>query len=129
MSSNSESFTVDVVGENTEQPWKGLFKTKLRLSHRDYLRQDEIRRGLLGEKPENASPRAANTADLFSFISVHLLEAPQWWTMNQDGLALEDDNVIGEVYSRIVEKKAEAAKKAKEKAEADLKELSKPAVK
>lgn len=109
----SESFVVDVIGETTGKTWKGVFKTKLRLSHRDYLRQDEIRRQLLGANPNDASPRAQNTAELFSYISVHLLESPQWWSQSSNGLDHEDDNVIGSVYAEI--------SKLKEKEDADLK--------
>jgi hypothetical protein len=124
---NSEQFSIDVIGDNTDKPWKGVFKTKLRLSHKDYLKQDEIRRGLLGEKPETASPRAQNTADLFSFVLIHLIETPQWWKMNGDGLELEDDNVIGDIYGKIVELKVADQKKLKAKAEADKVEIAKSA--
>ncbi len=124
---NSEQFSIDVTGETTDKVWKGVFKTKLRLSHKDYLKQDEIRRGLLGEKPESASPRAQNTADLFSFVLIHLIEAPQWWSMNGNGLDLEDDNVIGEIYGKIVELKVADQKKLKDKADADKAAIAKSA--
>lgn len=122
---NEAKFSIDVTGEVTGKPWKGVFKTKLRLSHRDQLKQDEIRRDLLGKNPETASPRAANAADVFSFVAIHLIEAPQWWAMNGSGLDLEDDNVIAEVYGKIVEAKVEAQKKLKDEAEAAKAELSK----
>jgi hypothetical protein len=123
--SNSAQFSIDVTGEITGKSWKGVFKTKLRLSHRDQLRMDEIRRDLLGAKPESASPRAQNAADIFSTIAAHLVEAPQWWAMNGDGLDLEDDNVVAEVYGRILEAKVEAVKKLKADAETAKTELAK----
>lgn len=126
---NSEQFTIDIVGEVSEQTWKGLFKTKIRLSHRDHLRQDEIRRDLIGPQPPGVSPgpRAGNTADLLSFIQIHLLESPQWWTMNGNGLDFEDDNVISEVYGKIVDLKVKATDKAKTKADEDKVALTKAA--
>jgi hypothetical protein len=123
--SNEEKFSIDVVGDVTGQPWKGVFKTKIRLSHRDELRQDELRRDLLGKNPQFATPRIMNTADVFSFVLAHVLEAPQWWKMNGEGLDLEDDNVVAEVYGNIVEKKSEAAKKLKGDAEAAKADLAK----
>lgn len=122
---NEAKFSIDVTGEVSGQPWKGVFKAKLRLSHRDQLRMDEIRRDLLGKNPETASPRAQNSADVFSFVAIHLLEAPQWWKMNGEGLDLEDDNVVAEVYGKIVEAKVEAQKKIKGEGVAAQAELSK----
>lgn len=121
--SNTEKFTVDVTGETTGKTWKGVFATKIRLSHRDQFRQDEIRRDMLGKNPDTASPRAQNAAEVFSFVLAHLLEAPQWWAMNGNGLDMEDDNVVAEVYGKIVEVKVAAQKKLKDEAEAARKEL------
>ncbi len=124
---NSEKFSIDVKGDISDKTWKGLFTTKIRLSHKDQLRQDEIRRDLLGAKPESASPRAQNTADVFSFVLIHIMDAPQWWAMNGNGLELEDDNVVAEIYGKIVEVKVAAQKKLKDEADAARTELSKPA--
>jgi hypothetical protein len=125
MTANSEKFSIDVTGDVTGRPWKGVFETKLRLSHRDQLRQDEIRRELLGARAEHASNRAINQAEIFSTIAAHLTKVPEWWTVNGGGLDLEDDNVIGAVYDRIIELKGEAAKKAKGEADAAKTELAK----
>ena len=127
--SNEAKFTVDVTGETTGKPFKGIFKTKLRLSHRDQLRQDEIRRELLGKNPETASPRAQNAAEVFSFVLAHLIETPTLWSVNGNGLDLEDDNVVSEVYSKIVEAKVEAQNKLKAEADAAKVELTKLEVK
>lgn len=124
---NLEKFSIDCIGETTEKAWKGVFSCKLRLSHKDYLKQDEIRRDLLGTKAESASPRAQNTAELFSFVLIHLLESPQWWTMNGNGLDLEDDNVVAEVYGKIVELKVAAQKKVKDGADGDKAAIAKAA--
>lgn len=122
MDANVQKFTIDVKGETTGEVWKGLFKAKVRLSHRDQLKQDEIRRELLGTNPENASPRAKNQAEIFSALAVHILEAPDWWHRAGEGFDLEDDSVIGAVYDGIIKarndaqealiKEAEEAKKS-----------------
>jgi hypothetical protein len=123
--SNETKFSIDVVGEVSEKPWKGVFKAKIRLSHRDQLKQDELRRDLLGSKPESASARAHNQAEIFATVLIHLTESPQWWTMAGNGLDLEDDNVIAEVYGKILEAKVEAAKKLRGEAETAKTELAK----
>lgn len=121
--SNTEKFTVDVTGDFTGKTWKGVFATKVRLSHRDQFRQDEIRRDMLGKNPDTASPRAQNSAEVFSFVLAHLVDAPQWWTVNGNGLDMEDDNVVAEIYVKIVDIKLAAQNKLKADAEAARKEL------
>lgn len=125
MTSNSEQFSINVTGEVSGEKYPGVFKTKLRLSHRDQLRMDEIRRELLGKSPEHASPRAQNQADIISTIIVHLLDAPLWWKSSGDGLSLEDDNILGEIYGKIMEVKAEAQNKLKKEAETAKVDLAK----
>ena len=123
--SNVEKFSIDIEGEISGKTWKGMFATKIRLSHRDQLKQDELRRDLLGAKPEHASPRAQNAAEVFSFVLAHLTESPQWWSMNGNGLDLEDDNVVGEIYGKIVEIKLKAQEKLKADAEGAKADLAK----
>lgn len=120
---NSESFVVDLVGDVSGKTWKGVFKTKIRLSHRDQLRQDEVRRELLGKNAEHASERTKNQAEIFAFIAVHLTQFPSWWEMNDNGLDLEDDNVVGDIFANIVRLKSDSAKALRDAAEKDAKEL------
>jgi hypothetical protein len=124
MKRNDAKFSIDIVGESTGIPWKGVFKVKLHRSFREDLRQDELRRQLLGSNPNGADRRAVNVADIFSFLWVRLLETPQWWEKAENGLGLEDDNLIAEVYSRAMQEVVSAqeeTKKAGEEAEAELK--------
>lgn len=120
-------FSISVTGESTGEKWTGSFKMKTRLSHRDQLRLDQIRRDLLGPNPDGASPRAQNQAEVFSFIAVHLLDAPMWWKSNDNGLDLQDDNVVAEVYAQITKAKSDAIeklKKAASEAEVTIKEAN-----
>ncbi len=122
---SSSSFTIKVVGESTGTNWSGVFKTKLRLSHKDQLRRDQLRRELLGDKAEQASGRAQNQAEIFSEIAVHLIDSPQWWKVSDGGLDLEDDVVVKTVYDEILKAKADAAKKLSDAGEAAKAELQK----
>ena len=125
MNTNSEKFSIDVIGDVTGNTWKGVFQAKIRLGKRDELRQDELRRELLGANPSGATPRAQNIAEVYSFCMAHIMDAPQWWKMNADGLDLEDDNVAGAVYDNIVRLISEADQKLKAQTEAAKAELSK----
>jgi len=121
----SATITIDVVGDTTGDKFPGVFKVKTRLSFRDALERDKIRRSLLGDNPEGASIRAANIADIFSELSVRIIDAPSWWVNADNGLALEDDNVIREIAEQTAKAAAEALDAIAKKGDVAKKELAK----
>jgi hypothetical protein len=118
-------FTVDVKGEKTGESYPGVFKARPRLSHLDTLKMDQLRRDLLGPKPELASPDAQNVASAFSKIWAHLVgPGPRWWQESGQGINLVDEDPVAAVYSNIlrIEKEAQdAVVKKGEEARAELK--------
>lgn len=119
------SFVIRVVGEVTGETFVGSFTVKTRLSHRDHLNRDSLRRQLLGDKPEFASERAATSAEIFSQCSTRILEAPSWWTGSDGGMTLTDDSVVIEVYQEALKCEAEALAEVQKKAEEAKKDLAK----
>lgn len=127
---NEASFTISVIGEVTGEKWLGIFKVKVRLSHRDYIAKDKIRREFLGPHPEGASERAVTSAEILSQLAVRIIEAPAWWAASNNGLDLNDDAVILEIYNAAIKAEtdtAEALKKKAAEAEAELKKQPEPA--
>lgn len=121
---NDAPFTLHVVGDTTDKTYTGEFRAKKRLSHRDHLRKDQVRRELLGGQAGVATERANTTAMVLSELSVRLTKWEAWWDVCGRGLDLEDDNVIGVMYDKVMEIEAEATdakKKAAEKARDELK--------
>ena len=120
-------FSVSVTGEVTGETFKGVFKAVPRLSHRDNLRRDQLRRDLLGGKPEDASPDAMNVSLVFSKIWVHLVEAPSWWKDSGNGVNLLDEAPVAAVYDNVARIEREAIeavqKKSQEASEAVKEEL------
>lgn len=120
------TFTVSVDGEVTKEKYRGEFKTKPRLSHRDQMQRDRIRRELLGGDPKFADQRALYQAEIFSQLSVRIIKAPSWWIESNGGLDLEDDAVIAEVYQKTMKVEADAIaemQKGAEDAKADLRDI------
>lgn len=120
-------FSVSVVGEVTGESWKGVFKAVPRLSHRDNLRRDQLRRDLLGGKAEDASSDAINVALVFSKIWVHLVEAPSWWKDSKNGVDLLDETPVAAVYDNVTRIEREAIEALQKKTEA-AKEVLAPEV-
>jgi hypothetical protein len=123
-------FTVRDVGETTGTSYAGKFKVKTRLSHRDRLNIDNLRRQLLGPVPEGNMPseRAINTAEIFSQLGFRIIEAPSWWTSADNGLGLDDDNIVGKVYNAALKAESDEIKKVQgdgEQAKTDLEQDAK----
>lgn len=115
---NDAPFTLHVVGETTDLTWKGEFRAKKRLSHRDQLLKDQVRRELLGGQAGQPTERALSTSMILSELRVRLTKFPAWWTETGLGLDLDDDNVIGEMYDKALSIEQEAIDAKKKKAEA-----------
>jgi hypothetical protein len=118
-------FTVDnLKGTTTGTVFTGKFKVRTRLSFRDQLRRDEIRRTLLGTLGGEASQGASFVASLVSEMSVRTITAPNWWTGSDGGLEMADLNVLSEVFALAAKAEQELVDslvKEGEKAQADLK--------
>lgn len=118
------TFSVKVTGIDSKEVFSGTFKTKTRLSHREQLKRGELRRSLLGERPDTATPRELQQAEIFAEIMISVIDAPSWWKNADGGLDLEDDNVVAEVYEGVLKarrERLEALKKEAEEARAELK--------
>lgn len=111
------SVVVDVVGSVTGRRWEGAFKVRPRLSHRDYMRKDIMRRDLLGARPDEADEVASQMAEAFSKIAMHLTDAPSWWKDANNGMDLLDGEPVATLYKLISDKEKEASDSLKTKAE------------
>ena len=123
-----KSFSVDVEGSMTKNTYKGVFKVRPLLSHRDKLRRDEIKRQLVGGTPDGTGVAALRIAEIFSKIWAHLVEAPSWWKDAGNGLDLIDEEPVVAVIDKIVDIEQEAMgaiAKEGEVAKKDLVEIAK----
>jgi hypothetical protein len=118
-------FNVSLVGEESGQPFNGQFKVKTLLTRRDRLRADEIRRELIGGKPEGASPSAAADAMVLSQLAVRIIESPQWWKDAGGGLDMADDNVLAEIFKIAIDEASKRAEALQKESEEALKKLAK----
>lgn len=122
----SVPFTITVTGEETGETFVGRFSAKNRITFREELNRDKIRRELVGEFGNSASERAALYAIMFAELAVRITESPDWWKASGGGLDLIDENVVLEVYKqamKIEEDERKAIKKKGEDAEAELKKI------
>lgn len=127
--SNECSFTIEVVGEDSNTTWVGDFKGKFSLSPRETLRKDQIRRDLLGDTSKTpASQEAVDYSVMLSDLAVHVFVSPQWWKDTSYGQDTRDYNLVNEIYKQFMDRyvawlqakqKAAEEKKGKIRANAD----------
>jgi hypothetical protein len=122
-------FVIREKGETTGEVFTGKFVVKTRLSHRDRLNMDVLRRQLLGPIPQGSMPseRALNSSEIFSQLSVRIVEAPSWWTSADNGIGLDDDSVVSAVYQKAVQAEADALKEVIGEGEQGKTEVTKAA--
>jgi hypothetical protein len=124
---NESEFSVTIPVPD-EEPLRGKFRVKVKLSYRDILNMDSIRRQLLGPNGGEADGMAALVASGLAKIRTHSLETPSWWKEAGDGLEFEDINVVLSVLTEInnIEKEHLAeVQKAADKAVEELKPTDK----
>ena len=100
MSINESSFSINVTAASGEL-YAGQFKVRRRLSHMQGLRRDELRRELLGAKPEFAPPELQKNAYILSTCAAYVFDAPRWWNESDNGLALFDEEPVAKVFEEI----------------------------
>ena len=120
------TFPVDVKGIDTEREYKGVFTAKVKLSMRESLREDENRRDLLGKRPESASQWANEVAAALAYLSVRITNSPEFWKDCNNGIDLEDSNVLVTVnnacmeeISKLYEEQGDDAEKSRKKLKQD----------
>ncbi len=121
-------FTLSVEGDMTGTKHDGNFEAKERLSHRDMLQRDAMRRNLLGDRPETAPTFEQGRAQMLAHLAISLVDAPKWWRDSDGGLDLYDSNVVVELYEKVMDgqnKAVEAIIKKGEEAKAKLEKKAK----
>jgi hypothetical protein len=114
---NEQNFTVSVVGELSGETFRGDFKVRKLLSHRQQLAYDAKRRELLGTNPNGTSNRADSLTEVFAQLSVRIVEAPSWWVESGGGMDLIDDNVVIKVFEQTMLAEREAREAIAKRAE------------
>lgn len=115
--SNEAPFSISITGEVTGEKWVGDFVAKKRLSHRDALKKDRTKRELLGGQPGDPSERALSIAIILSELDVRLVSSPRWWKEKSNGLDLEDEEVLVEIYNKALEVETKDIEERKAKAQ------------
>jgi hypothetical protein len=127
MKLSSFSFSIAEKGEVTGETYAWSFTAKEMLTVRDRINKDSIRRSLLGDRPQDATPDTQVRAEIISHLQVSLIETPKDWRDAANGLDLYDENILMGVYEKVVEKQSEVMARVEKDAAEDKGKLRKVA--
>jgi len=120
--SNEATFTMDITAASGER-YAGTFRVLKRLTRQQALRLDALRRELLGPNPFGATEEVLLSSLYLATCSIHVLDAPKWYTNSNRGLDLLDEEPIKFIYEKIMALQEEDRKALEEKAKEAAKEL------
>lgn len=97
-------FKINEVGDDTGNPYTGTFKVKTLLDRKDRFLADERRRAIIGSNAADALITLQEEAFILGQLSVRVVDGPRWWKDSNNGLLLEDGNVIVKLYEIALQK-------------------------
>jgi len=111
--------------DSSGETFTGSFAAVRRLTPRQMMLADRIRREQLGEHAQYASDDMLNITNMFAHLAVSITKSPQWWKESNGGLDLDSDKipVIVAIYKKVAEIQGKVEKELTKEAEADKKVL------
>lgn len=119
----TEIFSINSVGDRTKRIFSGTFTVKTILSRQDQFIADAKRREILGPNSQDALDILKVEAWQFGQLYVRIIKAPQFWADSNNGLLLEDYNIIQEIYTKCVELEQKSADALKDEAQGAKKDM------
>jgi hypothetical protein len=118
MARKTAEFVVSIPVEG-EENLRGKFKVNVKLSLREILEMDALKRSLLGPQGGEVGGMAQLVAGTIARIQTHAVETPSWFKDANCGLDFDDVNVvlaIGAELNKVEKSHLEDIQKAASKA-------------
>lgn len=116
-------FSIHVEGDATGKTWTGDFRAKIRLSRRDIITRDRIRREMLGSAGGTPDQHASDLALAYAELKVRITDAPPWFVESDFGLDMEDESPMAHVYQKALKVQTEEIERKLKDAESKAAEM------
>jgi hypothetical protein len=112
---NETTFDIDVVGDTTFKRYEGQFNVRciLTMGQKHAMELEKTR--LLGNYA-NPTEDLVGIAIIFANLRAKVIDGPEFWKQSQGGATIKDENVLVEVYNKILKAETEWREKVKEMA-------------
>lgn len=98
----SHEFTIEVEGSVTKRRFIGEFTCKIPRKKEQCL-IDKHRAFLNGDLVDALSPTTIRFHHMIAYLRYTITESPKWWKESDLGYELYDDNVVSEIYDKVLE--------------------------
>lgn len=96
-------FSINETGTKSGRLFSGSFTVKTLLTRADQFAADQKRREILGPGGQEALEGLRLEAFMLGQLSVRIVKAPQFWEDTNQGLNLEDFNIIQILFDKCIE--------------------------
>jgi hypothetical protein len=105
---NVAEFDFQSAGDITGEQYLGHFTIKLHLSVAEQLAVGRRKKELLPKdwllNPEDiTSVQMDNQAELLSLLPIRIIGAPDWWGASKFGQDIVDENILFDLYKKVME--------------------------
>lgn len=97
-----KTFTFECEGDTTTKKYDGDFTVKCILNMRD-KRLLEIEKSSIRADMANPTPDLVAYSTILATLRVRIQEAPEWWKQSVGGYELKDENVIVELFDKVMD--------------------------
>jgi len=118
---NESVFYFESTGAITEQKYAGEFTVVCVLSILQ-KRQVELERGRLVGESANPSSNLQGIATVISALRGRIIKAPDWWQNSNGGLDFLDENVLVELFDKVMVQEAQWIERLKKQPSAEQKD-------
>lgn len=102
MPATEMTFQIEVTGEMTKKRFIGEFTCRIP-TKKDLCLIDKHRAFLNGENADQLNPSTLVFHNQIAYLRYVLKEFPKFWRESDLGYALHDGNIVGEVYSKVID--------------------------
>lgn len=127
---NTAEFDFQSTGDVTQQQYMGRFEVKIHLSVSEQLTSNRRKKELLPkdwvlDSKDVNSIQMDNQAEVLAVLPIRIVRGPDWWTGSRAGQDLVDENILYELYQRVMEVFTKDIEERAAKAKGAAEELAK----
>lgn len=103
---NIKSFIFESTGDTTAKKYDGEFKVKCTLNMMD-KRLLEIEKCAIRADIKNPTGELVAYATILATLRIRIEDSPEWWKQSNGGYDLLDENIIVDLFDKVMEKETE----------------------
>lgn len=109
------TFVFEGVGADTGIKYDGKFTVKTILKIRE-KHQLELEKTILQADTKSPTAGLRGISNILANLRVRIVDGPEWWRQSEGGSDLDDENILLDLYDKVIEQEMEWRKDLQEMA-------------